>query len=1042
MTVRATFTFRNQGGAPATGVRVRFNIPEGLVYLVGSGQLDGEALDDELGNSPLLARAGAHIGDVQPGEERRIDLAYSVAGAIENGSTVELQAAVASFELAPVGSNVVRLIARSKPQLENALTNVAIDSRHEAVPGGEAQVTIRVHNAGESSAHDVVVVAPIPANTTYLANSVRVNGREIERELGTSFDRVHAPVIVPLLAASATATLVYRVRIDDPLPDGTPIVAHARLASQETPAFDLDPASLSTVSSPDFSDDRTTFTATPTHDVVPGSRVALRLQATNTGTAPADRVSVTLELPEHLHPVRGASRIDGHPIRGSGEKLAFKLGRIGKHETVELETEAVVASPLAHGESLPIALALTWEPHRGEHGRRRFERSVVVRSEPCFAPRRNTIGRCGDEVVHPGDEIEATVLLTNDGSAAAHDATLTLRIDPALEEVRVFEKSSRLPLEEDAVALGSLDPYEQRRITMRARVRAPYADRSELHLGAGVSCAELGEIAVGEATWRVDSHPAFSLNSTHFELASDAVLRPNQLADVFLAVRNEGSDTAHDVRVRLYVSPEARLENVEGATRERSTISFGEIPPGGRAQARLGLRLLRGMARTYPVTMDAVLTAESMLPVPLERLTIETTAEPDFGLGIFKSEPAEVVEVGEMVEWTMHVRNGGDGPARHVHISLEQPESLIYVPNSTTVNDLPVRDIGALSPLVSERGIVFNDVDPGVEATIRWRDVVHNGLPAGEAIARVAYVQYDGERRDELPAPELHVRATPQFANTIPGLPFGVDGMLGPSLSSGRRALADGSFVELPPATPVGGELANSAPHYLALDVGNDEVAQVEAEVRPENAIRVGTLAAFSEERLGRTLRFLDQTRFSGLVTHLFALRALLPTAIGDQHGSGLAAQGDTVRETLDRLFIKLRLPSYAIAEHDLETPSTRASLERYLDDVVNARGTPDEPPGAVVVLRGETDVNDLRDIAERVVAAPLASAVTWSAVARLLPNGLPEVAAYRTALTDALDDLTDAEPAEFLEVLQHREYPNLDAALTAARDATAGVHV
>ena len=49
--------------------------------------------------------------------------------------------------------------------------------------------------------------------------------------------------------------------------------------------------------------------------------------------------------------------------------------------------------------------------------------------------------------------------------------------------------------------------------------------------------------------------------------------------------------------------------------------------------------------------------------------------------------------------------------------------------------------------------------------------------------------------------------------------------------------------------------------------------------------------------------------------------------------------------------------------------------------------------------------------------------------------------AGKRSALTEAFDDLTDAEPAEFLEVLQHREYPNLDAALTAARDATAGVH-
>src|SRR5665213_3811691 len=93
MTVRATFTFRNQGGATATGVRVRFNVPDGLVYLVGSGQLDSTGLDDDQGNSPLLARSGAHIGDVQPGEERRIDISYSVAGAIENGSTIELRTA-------------------------------------------------------------------------------------------------------------------------------------------------------------------------------------------------------------------------------------------------------------------------------------------------------------------------------------------------------------------------------------------------------------------------------------------------------------------------------------------------------------------------------------------------------------------------------------------------------------------------------------------------------------------------------------------------------------------------------------------------------------------------------------------------------------------------------------------------------------------------------------------------------------------------------------------------------------------------------------
>ena len=144
-------------------------MPEGLIYLLGSGRLDGKDLDDELGNSPLLSRGGAAIGNVAAGEERRLEIAYSVAGAIENGTVVEVQAALASFELPPVGSNVVRLVVRSKPQLRNPFTRIEIESAQDPRPGSQAQVTIRIHNAGQSSAHDVIVVAPMPEHASYLA---------------------------------------------------------------------------------------------------------------------------------------------------------------------------------------------------------------------------------------------------------------------------------------------------------------------------------------------------------------------------------------------------------------------------------------------------------------------------------------------------------------------------------------------------------------------------------------------------------------------------------------------------------------------------------------------------------------------------------------------------------------------------------------------------------------------------------------------------------------------------------------------------------
>ena len=446
--------------------------------------------------------------------------------------------------------------------------------------------------------------------------------------------------------------------------------------------------------------------------------------------------------------------------------------------------------------SSPLARQLdaSKSPRRSRGSRRAATtRSAASNAPSPFTPsrrlpaRRNAIARTHGEVVKPGEEVEATITVANEGStqrdrrraAPAHRSgarrSAALRKDLA----RVARRRHRRNRHDRSVRAAQAS-----RCARACARRTP--DRSELRIGASVHTRELGETPLGEATWRVDSHPAFSPQSSDLRLESDEVLRPNQLADVAVRITNVGSDVAHNVRVRLYVSPEARLETVDGATREKSTLVFGEIGPGATAEARLGLRLLRSLAQEYPVTVDGVLTADAMLPVPLERLTIATTAEPDFSVGTLRSEPIDVVDVGETIEWTLHVRNGGDGPARRVQIFCAQPASLIYVPNSTTVNDVPMRDVGALSALASERGIVLNDVDPGVEATIRFRDVVHNGLPAGEAIMRTSrHVHYDGERDDEMPSNELKVRATPVFANAIPGLPFGLDGMVGPSFGGG-----------------------------------------------------------------------------------------------------------------------------------------------------------------------------------------------------------------------------------------------------------------
>ena len=1022
ITVRATFTFRNQGGATATGVRVRFNLPDGLVYLVGTGMLDGAVLDDEQGNTPLLARAGADIGDVQPGEERRIEIAYSVAGAIENGTPVELQAAVTAFELPPVGSNIVRLVARSRPALQNALTTIGIESRsHEPRAGGEATITVRVHNAGESSARDVVVASPVPEHTSYIPNSARVNGREIERDLLAPFDRTHAPVITHSLSASATATVQYRVRIDEPLPDSTLIVARAQVASQETAAFSLEAAALTVRARSDFDDERTSFVLDPEGDVHPGSRITMRLQAYNAGATTAQNVTVSLQIPDQLYLVRGSVRVDGHPLREKKTAASsFDLGSIAARESVELVADAMVASPVPDGTALHVNATLAWATGE-ESASRAFERVATVRSRPQLHRRRNRVERSAGYIVHPADEVEAVILLANDGAAAAHDCVLQLHCDPAFDDVRLLDRNTRLELQHTSVELGTLEPYAMRRLTVRARIRTPYADRAEIAIGASIHAQELGEVQLGTVTWRVDSRPAFSSANSRFDLTQDDVFRPNQLVDAYLRLRNEGTDVAQNVRVRLYVSPEARLEAVDGAARERNELVIGEIAPGATAEVRMGVRLLRSLARSHPVSIEAVVSADGMLPVQLAPLTIVTTAEPNFAIGTLRTQPQECAQAGEEIEFILHVRNSGDGPAQRATISLEPADALVYVPNSTTVNDVPVRDVGVQSVLMNERGLSITDVDPGVEATIRWREVINTSTANGTTVRRRARIAYENDRVDEIAAGDLEVRAAPAFASSIVGLPFGLDGMLGPTA---QRALSGSEFVELPPATPVSQQTAQRA--LLPAPSANGNGVHAAAH---DDGVHV--LTAFDRDRLDRAMKFLNEARFGGLITHLFALRAFFPDAVGGAGDATVRDLRETLRESLDRIYIKLRVPSYVLAPRDLETAAARASLEAVL------RGASAEAPielAGTVLLHGHVDIAELHALRDRLERAPLATATPWAIMARLLPSQGDALAHYRAMLAQTLDELAETDEMTFIDVLQRKPYPVLDAALDVVR--------
>ena len=774
-TVRATFAFYNFGGASATGLRVRFNVPDGLRYVPGSARVDDRPLDDARGETSLLAPNGADVGEVPPGVERRISLAYVVAPTIENGATLDLQAALASNETEVIGSNVARLIAVSAPELENPETIASLEAVRVPEPGEEIHVAARVHNSGHATAHDVVVVLPVPDRTTYVGGSAKIDGREaaIDERGGDPFGFGNATIASQALAAGATLVVEYRARIDTPLDDNTRIVLGGAVASTETAEFELDRAELTVRSASRFDTDATRLVVDAPNEVEPGRRVRVALVAENAGTCAADDVHVRLTLPDGLRYAPGSRAVDGRSVSESETPGSFVFARIDAGRRVEAAIDAYVVSPAVDGTPLPIAGSLRWST-----GSRAFERSLTVRSSPRFLESRNVLSLDGPTQVVPGGEVRATIRVANDGTAQATGVRIAIEADPALQSLRYADSGGEARVQPAGIDVGTLAPGAARTIGLLGTVASPIADRFEIRLRARLESDQTPALPLGQLELLVRSRSRFAPATSTLSYAAGEPLRPSGHGDVEIVVVNEGTDTARDARLQVDITPDARIEAVDGATRVGTTLLFGDIAPGTRVEATMRLRLARLVARGTAITVNGRLEAVGLLPLALAPVTIPTIAEPRFDDGAtLRTQPSETVDAGEPLYVRLALRNTGDGAASRLVVRGQLPPHSAYLPGSTLVNDVPLLDIDGGSVLWSKNALVLEDVDPGVEVVVRFGTIVNTPLAAGTLIDAHLDATWDGGGTLAISSPAVRVRSTPAFAVRATGLPFSVSGI-------------------------------------------------------------------------------------------------------------------------------------------------------------------------------------------------------------------------------------------------------------------------
>jgi uncharacterized repeat protein (TIGR01451 family) len=1062
MTVHAAFTFRNLGGGTASGFRVRFRLPEGLTYLVGTARIDDTPLDERGGLTTLLQTSGADIGEIPAGGERRVSLAYTVATTIENGTPVTLQAAIASFDVPVIGSNIVRLIVSSRPVLQNPKTTLTLAPVREAVPGEELQLNARVHNSGQSSAHDLVVLLPVPANTTFAPNSVTIEGRAVA--VGTEmepFGVARPTIVASMLGPGTTLDIAYRVRIDTPLEDATSITAYGAVCSQEVAEFPLPPVTVKIPSAAAFGSDDTTLRVESEEEVEAGRRVRIVLCAKNVGTARARMLSLKIALPEGLVYTPSSLTIDHAPAPDRGAvPEAIWVGELEPDRSVEVSICAVVQAPISDRHELRLTALVAWSK-----GQRKFEHTVTARSAPHFPLTFNKIERDTAGRVGPGDPVAYTIALQNMGTDVATDVRLQLLADEGIERVRVRDRDTEVAVGDDGmVTLDSLEPGVPRALRVDARIANLVEDQTRLRLHAALLTAQVPRTELGAPVHAVASRPKFSSATSLILNDGDETLRPNRTSTCRLILANEGTDRGRDVRVALKLPDELRLETVDDASRDGNAIVFGDIPPGETREAVLRLQLLGVVSDNDVLTISARVGGLNVVPFALNPIELITHAEASFAEGAtLASTPSDTIDAGAEIAYTLSLRNCGDGPAKRLTARVAALSNAVYAPGSTTVNGIALQDYAGTSPLLSEAGLALADVGAGVEVIARWHVIVNIPLPPSTTIETAATILWDDAPEITIAAAPIRVRSTSAMPIVEPELPFSVLGAIAAPPRSGRGELGSfgPAYVELRPAVPVRGNGLGlgqghlpvhppeaepiSTIEYAQLNPGTDVPTPAPVDspvetVRGDDASDAQTTVflELSDEHLGWVVQYLEQTRVGGIVAHLLALRALFPDRIsgGDRLlRARLRSHREMLGEHADRLFIKVRLPDFPLAPGDVETPELRASLVALVEEL--AVGKPERASvRSGLRLAQRLDRAMLNWAIGELGRDNLATAVSWQVMAKLIGTTLErdggpiaEFAAYRDALLNELSKRSSLDAAAFEASLKEPVDPLLDEA-------------
>jgi uncharacterized repeat protein (TIGR01451 family)/fimbrial isopeptide formation D2 family protein len=413
--LRYTITVKNTGNENASNVSLRDLVPANTSYVAGTTLLNGVAIADIAGvsalqtgmlvNAPENATAGVMRADASATVSNVATISFEVQinGNVLNGTIISNQGFVNGSGL---GSGVfaekpsddpatttaddpTRNIVGNFPLL-NVQKTVAIqlDGNSNGIvdPLDTLRYTITVSNLAAIPATGVMFTDLVPANTTYVADTVTLNGAPTGQPDGGVSPLIlgvgvnSAASATGIIAAHDSAVVTFDVRVNNGVATGTVINNQGAVSSNELPSqlTDADgnssngyqPTTIVVGSAQQVSITKQ-VSVVGGGPALAGGQLEYLLRVTNTGTTAASNVVLLddLSLPPlatQVSYVAGSATLNGLPagvtITGSvlTADYATAYGALLPGATAQLRFRVLISAGLALGSTITNTGQVAW----------------------------------------------------------------------------------------------------------------------------------------------------------------------------------------------------------------------------------------------------------------------------------------------------------------------------------------------------------------------------------------------------------------------------------------------------------------------------------------------------------------------------------------------------------------------------------------------------------------------------------------------------------------------------------------------------------